>query len=374
MPTNDEVTFGLYLRGLLATGARPFAHRGSVYRLLGRPAPQGIAMGFPPPLPPVGFVYEQLAWFREMPALGGAPLPTFPPSREPNETPERVEEDASIRPRSTPPAPDAARPDVEKTAVRSPIVPHSPSGLPLSMRTGERVKGGEAVPPSLTSLGASLDEAPGGMPPARPLDAAGPLGEAPRVTTPSLVPPPVEAPLNAAGKGGTGVPSERVGLAIPGLTQRRSAFAALAGADAGGVDSFAVSSVVSSAVSSVAPPPRVTPPILSAPPSAPSPIHSEGASGLRARTSIAEEVKRVRRTVTAPGPQRMVREVVEEAARKAVREEASRLWSGESPSRHAASVLAPVVVVQPASADVQRVPRAFWSSSALRSTHLRRLR
>ncbi len=360
MPASDHTTFS-YLSGLLAAGARSFPYSGGVYRLLGQTAPQGTAVRFPPPLPPVGFAYEQGPRLWETPGMGNPPFPGVAPSRVPvdaGKEAERGDGEASHRPRSIPPIragmrPETGRPE-EPPSVPSPLVPST--SAPSTLRPA--VAGGrvEAEPSSL----APPRGAPAGEPRVKPRSAEptaepGLLGEEPRDVTQRAVSPLVDAPV------------EGVGLSIPGLSQRRLAFAALAGtlprSDARSRPDESTQSELPADIS----PPL---PALHALPSIPG-----EAATFRARARSIEEVEHVRRAVVAQAPQRTgqkaIREAVREAAREAVREGISSARPEGSP-RLAASV--PVVVVQRVSDPSRQVPRAFWSSSALRSTHLRMLR
>lgn len=59
MPCKRISVPGLYLTSLLASGDRPFCYRRGVHRLLGMPSRAEAALKFLPPLPPVGFQYER---------------------------------------------------------------------------------------------------------------------------------------------------------------------------------------------------------------------------------------------------------------------------------------------------------------------------
>lgn len=185
---------------------------------------------------------------------------------------------------------------------------------------------------------------------------------------------------------------KRVGLAIPGLTQRRSAFAALTGAlphpeevsepstrprpnsPASEAERDVPSVPARTGVAGVASLPalRSADFALTSPPPRP----NEQAA-FQARTRIVEEVEHVRRAVAAQDARvtpEMVRAVAREVVREAAREGGTNARAEASPPRRTEPLPAPVVVVQQRTAVVERVPRAFWSSSALRSTHLRMLR
>jgi hypothetical protein len=103
----------------------------------------------------------------------------------------------------------------------------------------------------------------------------------------------------------------------------------------------------------------------------------EAGAAFRARPREEEEVEHVRRAVAAKADRvtpEAVREVAREAVREAVREEKTERRPEGRQERRDAPAPAPVVVVQRVADTERRAPRAFWSSSALRSPHLRMLR
>jgi hypothetical protein len=387
MPTNDFPAAGRYVTGLLATGARPFAHRGGVYRLLGRPVPQDGAVHFVPPLPPVGFVYEQGArfggWSGERNA---ASLPALRPQRQAEAsegkqgktTPEKAE---GAVPLIAPPVSQRAAPE------RSEAPPLNPTPPPAhaSSSPGQ---------PSRQKAPAPSPEGRVG----RPLQTVKPPADIDPPKETQLSSPPVEEAL-------TETFLRREGLAVPGLTQRRAVFAALAGVlpslnearqegahfpagEKARSEPEGLARVDATVGKGARGPETLVPntPTPAAPSRPQRSVPEARASALsaqpgeaavfRARTRVIEEVEHLRRAVTPP-PERGVREAAEEAAREVVREAVREGALRTSPARARPQPVEPparVVVVQPVVSAAQRVPRAFWSSSALRSTHLRMLR
>lgn len=385
MPTSDNPTTGLYLRGLLAAGARPFAPPSSVFRLLGRPVPQGGAMRFPPPLPPVGFVYETLARFGGQLALDSAPLSAPDGRGEARGGPSQFGDDrpaprasavatASRSPEPTVSPPHAAPPPVSVALAPAPT---------RAASEGERVEAASVAPrvEVRDELRSSLVG-----PPARPPHDS--LDGAPSANAAPVAPAPESPSGQDTEQGSVARAAERrVGLAIPGLTQRRAAFAALAGtlprSEETGAPGVSERPTLPDAEAAPVRPGLAPVERTAATPTSPAvggrssraPRSPEGAAGFQTKVRNGEAIEQVRRAVAAQHAERVtpetVREVAREAAQEAMREGAPRRRPEESPRVQEAP--APVVVVQRTEGE-QRVPRSFWSSSALRSTHLRMLR
>lgn len=371
MPTNDHPTTGLYLRGLLATGARPFPPPSSVYRLLGQAPPRGAAMRFPPPLPPVGFVYEGLARLR-------------PEIAELADRDEELEADRVAAPA------ELARTLDEPTSPTASAGTLPPPALPQRVApSSAQASGGGGVRAAESGLKPPND------PPREVLPRLAPPAEPGVAPAPSLgaEPPGVsvaeQASVQEEAAAALHAPEKRSGLAIPGLTQRRSIFAALAGTlpREGATQAPEAPATEGPAPFSAGKPTAADPPsaapalqpsrgIRPAPRSGPSAPDEEGAV-FRARRRVKEEVERVRRVV-APSPgggaPEAVREAVREAVQETVREERVRSRPEEPSARRDPPATSPVVVVHRVEESERRAPRAFWSSSVLRSRHLRMLR
>lgn len=360
MPASDHPTTGLYLRGLLAAGARPFAPPGGVYRLLGQAPPQRTAVRFPPPLPPVGFVYEGLARLRPGPAgiAGSAALGQEESGAEsyPGPRSEAGRLAAPVRPQRTAPLQGGTGEGGGRAASAS-GAPHRPDGAVTSAPSvGERL--------------ARREEPPGGS-------ASVERAAVQRATDPPCA-------------------ETRTGLAIPGLTERRAIFAALAGGlphdESDGAPPASSTPAPSAPAPAGASPRLISESATSERPSPSQALRPSGAiratatpartpavevAAFRAQERVVAEVEHVRRAVAAQADRvtpEAVREAAREAVREAVREEKTEGRSERRPDRRDAPAPAPVVVVQRVEGGERRAPRAFWSSSALRSPHLRMLR
>lgn len=225
MPAERTAEPGRYLAGLLASGVRPFGYRGGVHRLLGVPArPEGRA-AFLPPLPPVGFRYEAQEWsgLPDAPSGEEAPTPRF--SRGAAAPPRALPEPDPPYAGRPEPAPPAEEPDSTPALAPRPRPSGAPS--PSVLRPAPPFDGGPrpvAPPPPGREVPRGTDVAAG----PRPEEKPGARSAAPRGPT---EPAAVEPSPSTEGS---------IGLTVPGTTERRTAFAALARhlslpADAGGV-------------------------------------------------------------------------------------------------------------------------------------------
>lgn len=398
--------------GRLLGRARPFRYRGAVHRLLGVPVSDAGELASPPRLPLPAFRYH-------------FPGPGLVASEAPGSgAPDRGRGDPPARP--TPAAggstevdaADRPRPSADPTS--GSLRPAARSRSPDPARTLPAGRGAPS-PPRPAAHDPPGDPEPGPSAPSRPGEhatgRAGPSGEASRGGQPA----PREAPRPTEGS---------VGLAVPGLTERRAFFAALAGLDLKGTDvepppaSTADAPARSSASADERgteregpePAPSGGTPVTDG--TAPArlrdtatKVRGEGAGkekAARGLTAFEDAADRPPAALVPRGPAALERREVPspegppgdartaafrarvrpgrevEHLRRAVTKLAGRRSAppaeGESGDANAGTVPRAsdperkVVVVRRRPPSPRRVPRAFWSSSILRSTHLRLLR
>jgi hypothetical protein len=325
---------GQYLLSQLGSGLRPFPYRGGVYRLLGLPLPAQERIGFRPPLPPVGFRYVQPQWGDLPPSLpssggtGPAPRAASSPANEfaagtAQSPPARAEPPSVPGPR--PATADFAQ-SLQRPSSPGPGGIHPGSGRPQNERA--------YLAPAIEAEAATPNPDPGE--PKR----KGVRGAVADTSAGTPLEPPPSGPRST-------------GLAIPGVTERRLGFTALAEQPSGQPSSQEVPAPLE---------PRGPRSTASAVAGAPRTAEAEPSATLRARPRVARQVDQLRQA----------------AAQIAVRQASPREEPGEEPPspRRAPSpsITREVIVIRPAPRTVRVIPRSFWASSVLRSTHLGVLR
>lgn len=417
MPLPERMTSGMYLARILADGARPHVYRAGVYRLLGVTPPNSPATSFALPLPPAAFTYQG--------AKPGMRVDGAPPS-------ENVPEVESHGASDAPDARDHARPgatgseqhalpaDADHPVVRQPDrrrqrAHDEPAGDEIaaaSPSTDLSTSSTPTAPDPLPHVGIDIP----GQTPRRPIP---PAVEAPADALPpsAASPPDGRDPSDASGSG-LAAPSanpppapgasRRVGDVDSGAHSRTSDLKGAAATDdfsrrAGDGEhktpgSLEAQDASASASASAAAPRnhsaletremlgpgqrpddvvsqvrrtlaglaagRKTPLPDRATPERGDPIELPAPSNAAMRPE--NQVERVRRAVAKLETRRTAR--VEQDPPAVPTAPASR------PTPTSSLAPPPVVIVQRSQPSAGGVPRAFWKSSTLRSTHLRILR
>lgn len=390
MRANDTSRPKAYLATALAGGMRPFRYRRGIHRLLGLPDQGGRAVTVLPPLPPVGFQYERHRGL-------GRPWPPSPLQVPPSEHRRgrpvgEAEFDGEMHAviREETPA--------ERTETTSPVMGMpSPEKTPFRNRTAPLEAEPEGGPSTSASTG-QKEHATG--------EQALELGQSDRVVREATqhmlqeaTPPAAPPRLSATAEPVTPGPAR---LEIPGITQRRELFAALAHHvstrdSAGGVpsagrsgpharaDAEARSSVLTGSMRARgtnlqhhaglddAPPEETALQTEAAPPHDESPVADPM---LDARSAVRTMPASVFRTGGQTGGEieHVRRAVAQLAARQEASPDTPPREPPSSPPAATPPVSPPPMIVQRVAGPPRRVPRAFWASSMLRSTHLRILR
>jgi hypothetical protein len=321
---------GQYLLSQLGSGLRPFPYRGGVYRLLGLPLPAQERIGFRPPLPPVGFRYVQPQWGDlppSVPSSGGTGPAPRAASSPPNELAAGTAQSPPVRAEPPPvPGSRSAKTDFAQSLQR----PSSPGPGGIHPGSGRPRNEPASLAPAIEAEAATPNPDPGEP---KRKDVRGAVADTPAGTP--LEPPPCGP--------------RSTGLAIPGVTERRLGFTALAGQPS------------SHEVPAPLEPrgPRSTAPAVAG---APRTAEAEPSAMLRARPRVAGQVDQLRQA----------------AAQIAARQASPREEPGEEPPgpRRAPSpsITREVIVIRPVPRTARVIPRSFWASSVLRSTHLGVLR
>ncbi len=368
---------GHYARTLLAREARAFQPRAAVFRLLGRPA-SGGEVSFSRPLPPAGFTYARFDGI-DIPTSTASPSPrpaepTGPPTASDDRSSAR--RTGSARPalnsvlnsalsaEGDRPTDTQAAADSDGTSAPEPVSDASVSAptaelVPDPRRALEPLHPASFAGVSSTEMLQASPDSPRGSAPAEAEDArpADSQDESTRDRN-----QPDDRP---------GVPEEpmgsNVGLLVPGLTRRRVEFATTPpsplpddGVDAGpGKTGETAPQIHQECPSSPSKEPA-TARSAASPAGAAPPARSPDAS---TSTDSAKAGLQPSRPASVPLPPRQRPEPREPEADHAPA-------STDSPRAPA-----PVHVVRTSARRMTpTVPRSFWKSSVLRSTHLRILR
>lgn len=379
---------------------RPFAYRGAVYRLLGAPPPIGRGLGAPPPLPLPAFRYHVLR--PDVPY----PEPPAPVGVRGEHGPEpggRSVDGEARRPVAgkpeRPAGPGAGDPGIHDSGPRRAV----------STREHRVERAREDAPLRPAPVRSDPNPRDELEAPVSGMAVEGPSPGARRT-------PPGERSEATAG---TPAPEGPLRLSVPGLTERRAFFASLTGPGHGTEELGPASRLAPESPSGPSSPPKAEPAGVAStppPPSSPavrrsaparlggsaivdgSPSGSSGSTearhvppprlagqkppeprpralsptrqvavqadvGFRARRRSADEVEHLRRAVTELA-----------ARRSAARAEESSGGRKPVPAPPRPEPERRVVMVRSALRPSPRVPRSFWSSSILRSGHLRPLR
>jgi hypothetical protein len=220
MPSEDYSMPGVYLLRQLGSDARPFAYRSGVYRLLGLTLGAETRLGFLPPLPSVGFQFLQPGEPPDVePAPEALPRVSRPPPRPGSQEHFMAPATSEPVPRSSgPPAGPEAPDPPESFGILDGFQPGAPRGIAaaaLVPATGVAPQPHTAEPrePRLVRPHAGSPTSSG---------AAG-IGHPPDPYQPGKGSSPAASPQTPVA-----VPRS-VGLALPGVTERRTVFASLAG-------------------------------------------------------------------------------------------------------------------------------------------------
>lgn len=334
MPSPEHITPRGYLIRLLAQGNHRFRYRQGVHRLLGIPERPAQTQTFLPVLPPIDFKYEQ-------PSFGVAPPTSVPLGPEGMGAVRYKEKPLQAYPRPTgpqgvPPPPPPVPATVSTPPPGRDEVPAAGAAAPPKQNIGESFDGPAETKhvqlsiPGVTTKHrlASAPLVPGHTLPARPsLQRA---GDAPTTDAP----PGVDA-------------RSKVNAHTPPATPRRTS-----------EDHKKADSVAPAPKSEFVPSPTV--------------------SAVRAATERIQPAEAIPPTPQFKPAKRVTDEV--EHLRQAVRRLAAKQAPAPAsppeapPQAPPPAPVPPVVVVEPPPEPVRRTPRAFWSASTLRRTHLRTLR